>query len=597
MTRGASGGPHRSRMSPRLAAVVAAALVLSFVACTKQASRDGLAEPATTERDVGSTTSTSSELTSTTLGAPPPFHPDPVVWDECDGDQDCATVEVPVDYHDPDGGSLTLALRRIPAGQPDERIGSLFLHPGGPGGSGIEFLQQAAQLLPAEVQDRFDLVGFDQRGVGESAPISCVRDKDELLAADASPDDDKELVTLQTLLSDFADACADAAGDDLPRYGTVEAARDLDALREAVGDDQLTYLGISYGTYLGGTYATLFPQNVRALVLDGAVDPTLGSLESLRQQVEGFELAFAHFAEACREDPECPVRPDPAEVYRDLVATAEKAPIPTSDDDGRTLTPSLLETGVIAALYARETWPALAAGLDAARNGEGDGLLALADAYADRDADGKFSNLLDANLVINCADSQERFTVDEARAAAADMAEIAPTFGGGPGWSLLSCGGFDPGTPPPKFDAAAADPIVVIGTTGDPATPFSGAEALTEALGSAVLVTFDGEGHSSFPWEDCVADAMTAYLVDLELPAVGLTCEGKPATGGASYSVDGLAEMLEGGGIDAETASCLAEGLIDTMSSAELTALLAATELTDEQEGLISRLAIGCASG
>jgi pimeloyl-ACP methyl ester carboxylesterase len=442
---------------------------------------------------------------------------------------ECGRTDVPVTYQDADGPTLQLFLvRAVITGQTDRR-GSLLVNPGGPGGSGVEAALGLALTMPVEVLQHFDLVGFDPRGVGLSSPVECISPelKDELAAAEPRPVTAEQLDAAFALSQQVADACADEYGEGLGAFNTEDTARDLDRLRQSLGDDQLTYLGYSYGTTLGSTYAELFPEEVRALVLDGAVDPDATEVESAEGQAQGFEGAFDAFAANCTGLlAGCPLGPDPRLFVTDLLAQAAATPIPSSrQGETRAATPGHVLTGVAAALYDADSWPKLAQDLAAARTGDSAGIFTLADSYNGRYDDGTYSNILDANLAINCADTDETYTEAQVRTYVADWSVQYPLFGASLASSLYTCSVWDaPRTPLPERDAEGSAPIVVIGTEGDPATPLAGAVDMAGDLDSGVLLTWLGEGHTAYPKTGCVTSAVNAYLIDLTVPAEGLTC-------------------------------------------------------------------------
>ena len=463
-----------------------------------------------------------------------PFYTQKLDWRDCDRDFECATVEVPVDYQAPDGETLDIAVARRPA-TGGKRIGSLFVNPGGPGASGIDYAQRSP--VSKQLGERYDLVGFDPRGVAESAPVECMNDKqtDEFLAADGSPDsaaEEREAVRLGKRLGQL---CASNTGDHLAHVGTADAARDLDILRAALGDEQLHYLGKSYGTYLGAVYAELFPRRVGRLVLDGAMDPSLSLQGILRGQAIGFERALKSFAADCSRHRACPLPADPDRAVEAVAALVERADAqPLRGTDGRPVTQSLALLGVAAALYDAGTgWAALRQALAAAEVGDGRVLLLLADFYADRGPGGKYaSNSNDANPAINCLDRPGEGGVPAIRRFAQGLAQESPVFGAFVGWSALVCLDWPVAAPsgPGTLRAAGAKPILVIGTTRDPATPYEWARALAGQLESGRLLTYEGDGHTAYRQGDnCVDDAVDGYLLPgscpTRAPAAG---EGRP---------------------------------------------------------------------
>lgn len=442
---------------------------------------------------------------------------------------ECGSLVVPLDYRDPGADRIDLFVVRVRLGSQQDRIGSLLINPGGPGGSGANAAIGLALSLPTEVLERFDLVGFDPRGVGLSAPVECIPDdfKDEVLPAEPYVLDDADFEEQVELAEEVAGLCYDRYGDDLGLYNTVNTARDMDQLRESLGDEQLSYLGYSYGTTLGSTYAELFPDNVRALVLDAAVNPTLDEAESFEAQIQGFESAFDAFAADC-VDRECPAGPDPRATVLELLDTARARPIPNSDpDDERDGEPGFVLTAVISALYDQEQWPDLGAAIGDAVDGDAQGVIALADQYNSRTEDGSYTNLLDANLAINCADTpeSEAFTEAEVEGYVQEWGQEYTLFGAPLASGMLTCSAWEaPRFPLPERDAEGAPPIMVIGTRNDPATPYAGAVAMADQLDSGFLVTWEGEGHTAYPKTECITEVVNAYLIELAVPTGETTC-------------------------------------------------------------------------
>ncbi len=476
----------------------------------------------------------------TTPAQAPPV--DDIAWEDCTdnveravgGELDrpltfeCGTTRVPKDYDNPTDGTYELFLLRGVSAEQTDRIASLLVNPGGPGGSGVDTAIGLSLNLPMEVLARFDIVGFDPRGVNLSSPVECLTDsfKDEINAAEPTPRTAEEIDDALDLSEEVGDGCEDKYGEELGNFNTTYTARDMDRLREALGDEQLTYLGYSYGTTLGSTYAELFPDRVRALVLDGAVDPSKDDLESSEGQAAGFEQAFDAFSADCAaQGAGCPAGPDPRALVYELLDQAEGAPIPSSGPDGRSATDGLVFLGVLGALYSQDAWPDLARALADARAGDSVGIVSLADGYSQRREDGTYPNLTDANIAINCADSDQTFTPGEVRDYVAEWDAAYPLFGAALASGLLTCTLWDATRHPlPERDAVGSAPILVIGTEGDPATPYEGAVTMAEQLEAGVLLTWEGEGHTAFPKTDCITAAVVAYLIDLVAPADGTTC-------------------------------------------------------------------------
>ncbi len=511
-------------------AVILASIVMLASGCTTLI--DGSARPAPGGAAPEPTISPEPEL--------PPV--DDIAWEDCTdsvrqavGGQlerplrfDCGTTDVPRDYADPGAGQYELFLLRAISTEQRDRIGSLVVNPGGPGASGVDTAIGLSLSLPLEILARFDIVGFDPRGVGFSAPVECLSDsfKDELNAAEPTPRSAQEIDDALDLSVEIGDVCEAKYGDDLGNFNTTYTARDLDRLREALGDEQLTYLGYSYGTTLGSTYAELFPDRVRALVLDGAVDPSEDDLASAEGQAAGFEQAFDAFAADCiAQGGGCPAAPDPRGLVYQLLDQAEVSPIPSSGPGGRIATDGLVFTGVLGALYSQSAWPRLAQGLADARGGDSAAILALADGYSRRRADGSYPNLTDANIAINCGDSDQTFTRNEVIGYIGEWDIRYPLFGAALASGLFTCSAWQARRVPlPARDAAGSAPILVVGTEGDPATPYEGAVTMADQLEAGVLLTWEGEGHTAFPQTSCITDAVVGYLIDLVVPPDGTTC-------------------------------------------------------------------------
>jgi pimeloyl-ACP methyl ester carboxylesterase len=448
---------------------------------------------------------------------------------------DCAKVAVPRDWSNPGSGdTYGIQMIRIRSKTQTDRIGSLLLNPGGPGGSGIDFavylsFGQALGGLPTAITDRFDIIGFDPRGVGRSDPVECISagDQDASFAAVPDPVTDADFQKLVTLNQKIADECGSKYGDQLASFSTVQAAKDMDALRTAVGDDKLSYLGFSYGTLLGATYAQLFPSNVRALVLDGAIDPKQSYIEGSESQAKGFERAFTNFTAWCKQTPDkCPIAPDARKAVTDAIGTADAKPLRNSD--GRDATSGWIFLAVISSLYTETSWATLANSIAQLKQGNPTGVFKLADAYAERKPDGSYSNLFDANVAVNCTDVKDVPSVDEIRRLQTEWRKKYPLFGAALAVGMLSCSAW-PGArdPYPAGPAVGAPPIVVVGTTGDPATPYENTADLASMLGVGHVLTWEGEGHTAYPSTPCIVQAVDNYLLELTVPQEGLRCPAK----------------------------------------------------------------------
>lgn len=442
------------------------------------------------------------------------FTPAPIAWEDCGDGMECASMAVPLDYDDAAGPAIELALLRIPAGDPDQRIGTLLTNPGGPGAAGLDF----ARLAPfsGEVLDRFDLVGFDPRGVGDSTGITCAADPEPLLGLDSSPDSAEEQAALDTAAAALADECAAADGDILAHVGTDDVARDLEAIRLALGGEPLNFVGFSYGTFIGLRYAELFPTGARAIVLDGVVDPAHALPDLLRGQTVAVESVTADVFAACPDgDTGCP--DGGAEAAYDRVAAAvEIAPLPAGAE---VVGPSEVATAAIYATYDPSLWSSFHRALAAADEGDGAGLRSLALGYRGFGGFGSYQ-------AVSCLDSEHPVGGAAWAAFADELAALSPRFGEHMANEMVSCAFWPVAAKPINAPVVAegAPPIVVVGTTGDAATPVEQAERVAATLADGHLVVSEGEGHTAYLSDDCVAQVVDAYLLELALPPPGTRC-------------------------------------------------------------------------
>lgn len=515
---------------------------------------------------------------------------------------ECASLPVPLDPTDPEGEEIDLAVARSTStGEESERIGSLVLNPGGPGGSGIEFLAGAASSFPEALTDRFDLVSFDPRGVGQSSPVRCLDDdaKDEQLEGDLSPDTPAEVDSAIEDVQEQLAACERNAGEMLAHMSTADVAADLDELRQALGDEQLSYLGYSYGSEIGAAYATLFPERSRALVLDGSVSPDATDEQELTAQARGFDRTYASFVETCDADPECPLGPDTAATMQRIRDELEQSPIEVSDESGtRELSRDLFDLGVATALYDTSLWSALSNAVANLSDGGAEVLLSLVDRQTGRQPDGSYDNSSDAQIMVSCADTDERPGVDEALAAAERIAAAAPTFGELTAFGTLTCVGWpEPANPLPTPTGEGAPPVLVVGTVGDPATPYEWSVQMSEALQSGVLLTYEGDGHTAFlRGGECIDDAVVDYLVDLVVPDEGTRCPAVEDESGLTSLRDELIAQLSELGTPERLAECVVDGAIEEVGEEEFERLVLGN---DQQEitRLFSAQALRCAAG
>jgi pimeloyl-ACP methyl ester carboxylesterase len=486
-------------------------------------------------------------LTGCTDGPPPrSAQPAPgpsasVAWEDCTDEArgvnrqfpdsftaECGQVVVPRDWNDPDNGeTFEIAVMRIRSEDQRDRLGAILTNFGGPGASGFDQLPHLAPDLE-RLATRFDLVTFDPRGVGQSASVKCIANEDLDASFGYPPDpvSDAEFQGAVAISRRIGEGCGAKFGDQLTLYSTEQAARDMDAVRAAVGDEKLTYLGYSYGTLLGATYAQLFPNKIRALVLDGAVDPGQDIVAGSESQAKGFERAFTNFSNWCAQTSgRCPIGPDARGAVTDALEKARVSPVRGSD--GREATAGWVFYAVISSLYTEQGWQELATAIDDLQGGDPAAVFELADEYATRDGNGHYSNLFDANLAVNCADSTVKPTLAQIRSYQSQWRAKYPLFGAPLAVGMLPCA-YWPGErdPYPTGEAKGAPPILVVGTTGDPATPYEQTAELADMLGVGVVLTWEGEGHTAYPQTECVTQAVDRYLIDLEAPPAGKRCPG-----------------------------------------------------------------------
>ena len=460
------------------------------------------------------------------------FYGQRLTWRDCGGGFECSSLRVPLDYEHPSGDVIGISVIRRPASDSARRLGSLLVNPGGPGGSGIDYARSANQIVSPTLLAQYDLVGFDPRGVGQSAPVACLDDPqtDAYVATVPDPQTPAELDQVVSESKLFANECQARSARLLPHVSTVDAARDMDVLRQALGDAKLTYLGKSYGTFLGATYADLFPSKVGRFVLDGALDPRLDAGQLGLQQAASIELATRSFLADCAKRADCPLTGDTAAAeaqLSSLLASVRQRPL--RGDGVRQVDLALAETGMIAALYTDVTWPFLRVALRLALQGDGRGLLQLADSYDDRGQDGHYqSNELAANYAVNCLDRPDVASVGDVQARLPSYTQASPLFGATLAWGDLTCAYWPVKATgqPHVITAAGAAPIVVVGTIRDPATPYAWAQGLASQLASATLLTYNGDGHTAYRrGSSCIDSAVDAYFVRGTLPQAGLVCQ------------------------------------------------------------------------
>ncbi|MGH3356806.1 MAG: alpha/beta fold hydrolase, partial [Nocardioidaceae bacterium] len=372
-----------------------------------------------------------------------PYFDQEVRWKPCDGGFECTKVEVPLDYDDPSGERVSLAVSRRPADEPDQRVGAILVNPGGPGASGVAYAPTAAQQFRSDVLDQYDIVGFDPRGVAGSEGVDCLNDEelDEFVALDPSPDDPAAVTESRRRLTQFGEGCVAGSGALAGHVSTPEAARDMDVIRAVLRSPELHFYGASYGTLLGSTYADLFPKRVGAMVLDGAVDPSMSFLRSSLEQAAGFQTAVDAYLEYCVQQGDCPLGesvPDARRGLIELLRSIDEQRLPGSGGRGLTIGTAVL--GVWLPLYAPELWPTLTDALSSAADGNGAALLRLADFYTSRGRDGYQDNSIEALYAVNCLEEIPNRGAAEVQRLLPRFRQASPVFGDVFAWGLLGCG-------------------------------------------------------------------------------------------------------------------------------------------------------------
>jgi pimeloyl-ACP methyl ester carboxylesterase len=518
----------RSRRAPvirRLAAAgTALATVLTLSGCVSLFLPDRQEAPSSTSAPTGETVDAALR----------PYYEQVLDWSDCGEEATCATAKAPLDWENPDPSTdIELALSRHTA--TGTAKGSLFVNPGGPGASGYDFVKDSVDYAVSErLQKNFDVVGWDPRGVGRSSAVDCKDDAGldaYLYAYIPDPVDSPAYVRKATDQAvDFAQSCLAKTGPLLEFVDTASTVHDLDMLRAVVGDKKLNYFGFSYGSDIGAQYADTFPKNVGRVVLDGATDSSLSRFDMIVQQAEGFDSALRAYLKDCLGTPgECPFRGsvDDALVTLDTLLDGLGAS-PLRADDGRQLNPNVMTTAINSAMYTKEYWPYLSQAFTEVMQGDATTAFLLADSYFQRGEDGSYdSNMFEAFTAINCVD----YPVDTDPAHIAALNEQLRAIDPLSDYDTLGdvqCANWPfayRGDPIQPVTGTGAAPIVVVGTTNDPATPYRWAEALADQLESAVLLTYEGEGHIAYDEKDsCINTPVDDYFVNGTVPTDGLTC-------------------------------------------------------------------------
>lgn len=489
-----------------LALVTMVGLLAAVVACSA-GDWNPLAAPST------SASTTTSTTASTTASTVPEFVPTPVAWQPCEDGLECAEVAVPVDYGQPAGPTLVLSVQRAPAG--GQRVGALFVNPGGPGGATADFVPYLRDNLPGTVTERFDLVGVEWRGTAAS-DFGCGVAIPELYAADHTIEDQSDAGALIDVSRRYADGCQAGAGELLAHIGTRDAARDLDIVRAAMGDEQISFLGISYGSLLGQIYAQQFPTRVRAMVIDGIVEAGTPGVEAANAQAVGFEHVFEAFAAACDAEPNCPLAGDTRGAVERLIAQVESAPLAV---EGGQIGPGELPLALAVNLYGEGGWPDLSYAIQAGLDGDGSLLGQLAQDYM---------GVVDFDIYFSvfCLDQDWPEDPNELLAAGKAAAGNAPHFGEALVNDYIRCSVWPVEEQPlPAVTAPGTPPILVVSTTNDPATPHDGAVRTADRLESAVLLTVEGDRHGAVSGGIvCVDEHVAHYLVNVIPPPEGTVC-------------------------------------------------------------------------
>jgi pimeloyl-ACP methyl ester carboxylesterase len=524
------------RRNAALIGVLVGVLVLVIAAAGFVGWRAASDDDPTSQPTTDATTSAPTQSPSATEPQPTTdprlarFYDQKLNWRDCGRDK-CALLMVPLDYDRPGGKTLDLAVLKVPAQDSSGKGHALVVNPGGPGGSGVSYAAAGSLQFGTPLSRAYDIVGFDPRGVGQSDPLECVDTEqlDALVAFDPDPDDLAERNQMDQLIKGFGQGCLDHSGDLARHMSTKEAARDMDILRAGLGERKLDYLGASYGTFLGATYADLFPGNVGRFVLDGAIDPSLSNEQLSLAQAHGFETALRAYVKDCVDQGGCFLGRTVADGIAKIqafLAQVEKQPLPTGDS--RELTEGLAMLGIWMPLYIKDYWGQLSTGLKQAMNdGRGSVLLSLADLYTSRGPSGFTDNSMEALYAVNCLDHDDYIPTDQVPSRFAEFQKASPTFGRAFAFGLSTCSQWpvQSGEHTVALHAKGAPPIVVIGTTRDPATPLAWAEALAGELESGRLITRDGDGHTAFQrGNSCVDDAVEGFLIKGTVPKDGLRC-------------------------------------------------------------------------
>jgi pimeloyl-ACP methyl ester carboxylesterase len=514
----------------RLGVVVA--LVIATTACGERLVYEASSDPTIAESNVSTSITTddstddpaSGSATDTTVSS------DTISWAACPESPapfECGQLAVPFDYDNPGTGSFVLSLMRRPAEIPESRIGSLLVNPGGPGFGGTTVAEQAEWYFSTELLEQFDVVGWDPRGTGASTPaVDCTEDYDRYFGIDSPPNDDDAKQKMIDLTQEFVDLCVARNGEMLKYISTEASARDMDSIRNALNEDKISYFGFSYGSELGATWVTLFPDTVRAAVFDGASDPNASGFDQSMAQLKGFEQQLDAFLANCAKRVACKIYNNgkPAALFDQLAIVIDTKPIVVSSD--RTpVTQGVFYTAVVQAMYSNTLWPQLETALADAAKGNGAQLLALYDDYFQRQPDGSYGNELEAFLAISCLDDPEGSTVADVDVDVARFAAAAKRLGENFGYGYACALWPHRVAERVIVTGKGAGPIVVIGTTGDAATPLASTRKAAKNLEQGVLIIVEADRHTGYGLNSCVVQNVDAYLISLKAPKNETYCK------------------------------------------------------------------------
>ena len=508
---------------------VAGLLVLGTTACGGTSALYGPGSPASARPSASSSATGSPSTSSSSSSSSASTATGPIAFAPCTDAKAprgalCGIFNAPLDYANPAAGMIGMRVVKLPAKNAAQRVGSLLTNPGGPGGSGVDFVEEAGSSTFARLNQRFDIVGWDPRGIREPSGVSCetTAQLDALVATDPIPDDPAEKQALISTSQSLASSCDQKSHDLIRHVSTEEVVQDLDGLRAALGDAKLTYLGFSYGTEIGARYAARYPDHIRAMVLDGDVDPSVSMLDQVTQQADALEKSFTEFVNRCKASAGCPLGADPAGTIDKVLSDLDAHPVPTAD--GRKVGRGEALTAVLAAQYSTKEWVPIQTLFAQAANGNVGGLQLLSDLYTGR-GNGGYDHMIEGGTSVSCLDNAVPTDIASYDARATEVQKRDPHFGSAAVYGLLPCAYWPVhGQAPKALDVQGAPPIVLVGATGDPATPYPWSQSLHNQIKGSVLLTREGFGHTSYDDSTCVQGLVDAYLVAVTVPADGSSC-------------------------------------------------------------------------